>query len=179
MKKELVENCFILTISDLKKMNLLPTEDPKPVPKGVRVDWDKGGNKVMLTGILFNPLTEEIYLSCIYPPSGVEQTQIAKLATTPCNFGGIQYWFVCPCYRGGTNGGYCNRKVKKLYLSLGSFEFGCRHCHNLSYADRNVSRPDRDSRQFWGLIAYNLTGKRGDEGLEALIQLLKGKESRL
>ena len=173
MRKIIVENCYQLSILDLKKMNLLPTKDSKPVPKGVRLDWDKNEQRVMLTGILFNPLTEMIYLQCIYPPNGVEHTYTVRLTATPCNFGGVRYWFMCPCYRGGTNGSYCNRKVSKLYLPPGMYEFGCRWCHNLTYADRNISRPDRDGRQIWGSIAHTLTGKRGEAGLQALIQLIE------
>lgn len=57
-----------------------------------------------------------------------------QLATTPCNYGGTRYWFVCPL---STNGVCCGRRVGILYKN-GDY-FGCRHCHNLSYACRNLS----------------------------------------
>lgn len=145
MKKKIMEDCYILSISDLRQNDLLPT-DLKPVLKTIRVPWDKNEQRVVLTGIRIDTSIGEagvVYLDNIYPPSGIKQTQVVKLITTPCNYGNVRYRFVCPCYRGG-NGGYCNRKVDKLYLPLTSYEFGCRHCHNLSYASRNVTRPDRD-----------------------------------
>lgn len=146
MSKSIVEDCYIVSVSDLMSRGLLPTNDSEPVLKSVRFDWDKNGQRVQLVGIRVDTSAGEagiVYLDCVYPPSGIEQTQEIRLATTTPNYGGVRYWFVCPCYRGGMQGSYCNRKVRKLYLP-DSYEFGCRHCHRLSYADRNVSRPDRD-----------------------------------
>lgn len=53
-----------------------------------------------------------------------------ELTTTPCNFGGIRYWFICPLV---VNGSPCGRRVAKLYLPPGGKYFGCRHCYNLTY----------------------------------------------
>ena len=52
----------------------------------------------------------------------------ADLVTTPCNLGGVRYWFDCP---------WCGRCVGDLYLAPGERNFGCRHCNNLSYRSRN------------------------------------------
>lgn len=56
------------------------------------------------------------------------------LATTPCHFGGVRYWFICPLVR---NGVPCDRRVGTLFLSPGGRYFGCRHCYGLSYESRN------------------------------------------
>ena len=53
-----------------------------------------------------------------------------QLVTTPCNFGGKRYWFICPLV---VNWQACNRRVSKLYLPPGARYFGCRTCHNLTY----------------------------------------------
>jgi len=50
------------------------------------------------------------------------------LTTTPCYFGGVRYWFVCPL---SNNGRYCGRRVGVLY-SIGKW-FGCRHCGRIAY----------------------------------------------
>jgi len=55
-----------------------------------------------------------------------------SLVTTPCNFGGLRYWFGCP---------HCGRRVGTLYLAPGDTYFRCRHCNNLSYHSRNESSP--------------------------------------
>jgi len=54
-----------------------------------------------------------------------------NLVTTPCNFGGVRYWFGCPS---------CGRRVAVLYLAPGDIYFRCRHCNNLSYWSRNRCR---------------------------------------
>lgn len=47
-----------------------------------------------------------------------------SLTTTPCNFGGARYWFVCPVQG-------CSRRITKLYFLGG--RYACRHCHCLAY----------------------------------------------
>lgn len=56
------------------------------------------------------------------------------LTTTPCNYGGVRYWFTCPWY---VSDKYCGRRVGVLYLD--GKHFACRHCHNLTYNSRNLS----------------------------------------
>lgn len=50
----------------------------------------------------------------------------AGFTTTPCNYGGERYWFLCPL---------CYRRVGVLYKK-GDY-FRCRHCHDLTYASKN------------------------------------------
>ncbi len=56
------------------------------------------------------------------------------LETTQPQFGGVRWWFRCPT---------CRRRIQKLFLPPRASQFGCRHCHNLSYATRNQSPKDR------------------------------------
>lgn len=58
------------------------------------------------------------------------------IVTTPCHYGGVRYWFRCDLT---TNGRYCGRRVGVLYKSPGSWYWGCRHCHRLTYDSRRVS----------------------------------------
>ena len=53
-----------------------------------------------------------------------------ELDTTPCYFGSVRYWLICPLV---VNRRYCGRRVGKLYLPGGQTYFGCRHCYNLTY----------------------------------------------
>ena len=53
------------------------------------------------------------------------------LTTTPCYFGGVRYWFLCPS---------CSKRVGTLYLAPGGGCFKCRHCNNLTYESRNEPR---------------------------------------
>ena len=54
-----------------------------------------------------------------------------KLTTTPCNYGGVRYWFICPLSK---NGQYCGRRVGVIY-SIGKW-FGCRHCGEIAYVSQ-------------------------------------------
>lgn len=56
------------------------------------------------------------------------------LTTTPCNFGGQRYWFICPLTK---NGVPCDRRVGTLY-GAGDY-YGCRHCYDLTYDSRKWS----------------------------------------
>ena len=69
------------------------------------------------------------------------------LASTPCHFGGVRWWFTCPS---------CGRRVGILYLPSGGKLFRCRHCYDLSYQSRNDNR-----RGTWGGIGYFLN--RGEQ----------------
>ena len=52
-----------------------------------------------------------------------------RLVSTPCNFGGYRWWFICPLV---SDGNACGRRVAVLYRG-GKKYFGCRHCYNLTY----------------------------------------------
>jgi len=79
------------------------------------------------------------------------------LTSTPCHFGGVRYWFICPL---SVNGVYCGRRIGTLYLASGGNYFGCRHCYNLSYESRNESRLGRI-----GKLGYVLKVERQIEEL--------------
>lgn len=84
-----------------------------------------------------------------------EETELdykVQLVTTPCNFGGVRYWFICPLW---IDGRQCGRRVAKLYLPPGGKYFGCRHCYNLTY------KSCQDSHKFdrlYSLIAKSVPG---------------------
>ena len=75
-----------------------------------------------------------------------------SLTTTPCNYGGVRYWFICPLNKSGV---YCGRRTGTLYLASGGHYFGCRHCYDLSYDSRNESRLGR-----FGGIGYPIKAER-------------------
>jgi hypothetical protein len=58
-----------------------------------------------------------------------------QLTTTPCEFGGKRYWFICPLTK---NNRTCGRRVGTLYKA-GDY-FGCRHCYDLTYSSKKVNR---------------------------------------
>ena len=82
------------------------------------------------------------------------------ITTTPCNFGGQRYWFVCSLTKKGI---YCGRRVGVLYKD-GDY-FGCRHCYELTYSSRNENR----HYKYYPLFA-TLTLSKKIEELEAKIK---------
>lgn len=59
-----------------------------------------------------------------------------SIISTPCNYGGVRFWFICP---GWKNGIACRRRCRKLYLSPRGHVFACRVCHELTYKSRQKS----------------------------------------
>lgn len=109
--------------------------------KSATITWGHSGfeNKSSVS-IGVSTISEYMYLRIYYTQtercSGVKKVFDYKvpLETTPCNFGGVRYWFRCSLYKGGV---YCGRRVGVLYKE--SDWFGCRHCYELTYESRNLS----------------------------------------
>ena len=78
----------------------------------------------------------------------------AKLVSTPCHYGRIRWWFLCPMT---VDSKPCARRVSALY-TVGGKGFGCRHCHNLTYRSSKEShKHDRlDKRLRLASEAQNL-----------------------
>jgi hypothetical protein len=60
----------------------------------------------------------------------VNGKQKIELTTTPCNYGGVRWWFICPVVKDGV---YCGNRVAKLLLPPAAKFFGCRECYDLTY----------------------------------------------
>ena len=77
---------------------------------------------------------------------------------TPCHFGGLRAWFICPIQG-------CSRRVAILY---GGEIFACRHCYQLAYRCQRESDYDRAARRAdtirerlgWDLGILNDSGTR-------------------
>jgi hypothetical protein len=61
------------------------------------------------------------------------------LTHTSCRLGGVRRWFLCPSFRSGRP---CRKRVGKLYLPPGGWNFACRDCWYLTY----VSAQTHDKR---------------------------------
>jgi hypothetical protein len=60
------------------------------------------------------------------------------LTRTPCNFGGVRLWFVCP---------RCARRCAVIYGLARDGRFGCRQCLRLGYSGEAESVSDRTWRR--------------------------------
>lgn len=140
----------------LKKIKLSLLKLYGFLKKGYRsgsVKWTNnwGGNESTIS-IASSIYDEECYLELDYwqePNGDDERIKINykfPLVTTPCNFGGKRYWFLCNL---SANGKYCGRRVAVLYK--GGKYFACRHCYSLSYSSRNENRRYKDYPLFFAL----------------------------
>jgi len=154
-RKTTVEEATQLSIFKLKEFGFLGGYG------GNTLTWTRRstGHKSSI-GIIVD--TEEQYAKVNYTntsQSTGEKTDYdykIRLATTPCHFGGVRYWFTCPL---SVNGVYCGRRTGTLYLASGGNYFGCRHCCKLSYESRNESRNGRPDGMGYFLVLENKLDK--------------------
>jgi len=159
--KTTVEQATQLSIFKLKEFGLLKGYS------ATTLTWTRrlSGNKSSI-GISVD--TEDLYAKVNYTITDRntdEKTDYdykISLTTTPCNFGGVRYWFICPL---SVNGMYCGRRTGTLYLATGGHYYGCRNCYNLSYESRNESRLGR-----FGSIGYPIVADRKIEELYSQIK---------
>ena len=60
-----------------------------------------------------------------------------SVESTPCNYGGKRWWYICPLV---VNGISCGRRCRIIYMPPGAKCFGCRECHQLTYESRQRHR---------------------------------------
>lgn len=109
------------------------------------ITWSRSGEETGNVSIQSEISENEKYFRIIYTQTdnytGEKKDFDYKipLTTTPCNFRGVRYWFICPWYK---NGVYCGRRVGVLYKN-GDY-FACRHCYNLTYESCNENKRFRN-----------------------------------
>ena len=82
-------------------------------------------------------------------------SQDIQITTTPCFYGGVRHWFLCPAT---VDGVLCENRVGVLYLPPAGKLFGCRHCYGLTYESCQQSHKyDRVLDHLEGLDIDNLT----------------------
>lgn len=120
MKKLPTESLFFLSIFYLKRQKLLP---------GYRIA------EIAWSSIRGTQEARIFIDTTIAEPQAVITTSAgvwrAPLVKTPCNLGGVRYWFLCP------NHTVPQKRVAILYL-LGEV-IGCRECLQLTYVKQQRS----------------------------------------
>jgi hypothetical protein len=120
------ESCK-LKISKLRKDGMLSGQATG------KISWTSSMAGKITTVLLLVDVTDEPFAMLMYTLTDRDGNKTdydyeVSLITTPCNFGGVRYWFGCPS---------CGRRVAVLYLAPGDVYFRCRNCNNLSYWSRN------------------------------------------
>jgi hypothetical protein len=128
-KKATVEEACDLTVFQLKGYGMLE----RGLHAATVITWvERNSGKESRVGVEVNMIGEP-YARITYAISDGQGNTTPydsriRLITSPCNLGGVRYWFVCP---------ECGKRVGGLYLVLGRMHFRCRHCNKLTYRSRN------------------------------------------
>ena len=127
-----------ITIQSAPSMGLSPNDTPvsSSCSSGQAtgsISWTSNRPGKTPTVFFLVDITDEPLVILMYTLTGrdgkkTDYKYAVSLVTTPCNFGGVRYWFGCPS---------CGRRAAVLYLAPGDIYFMCRHCNNLSYNSRN------------------------------------------
>lgn len=138
-RKSTVEESCNLSVSSLKRRGMLSGEVTDTIC------WTHSLTS-KTTLVLLTVDVERLSARLTYFRTDSRGTQVecdyeVALLTSPCNFGGIRYWFACPT---------CSERVACLYLAPRERYFMCRHCADLTYRSRTccvIESMGRTSRQ--------------------------------
>ena len=128
-KKTTVEQSCDLTIFQLREFGMLESgRHTATVITWVQKHTGKETHVRVEVNMIGEPYARLTYSLSDREGNSTPCTSEADLVTTPCNLGGVRYWFACP---------WCGTRVGSLYLVPGERLFKCRDCNNLTYRSRN------------------------------------------
>jgi len=125
-KKQTIEDGLTLHIQKLIKVIMPPFvfEQRRNWSGVIQWTYTRSGESAGRMGYQFVWNGSHPLLTLDYTVNGQPVRYDVRLATTPCHYGGVRYWFACP---------RCHRRVGCLYLPPGAIRFYCRKCHDLAY----------------------------------------------
>lgn len=143
-----IADCLVIDARDLRKSKLLTITEPVTLEirwrKTMHTNFVKTKETQHNAGATFTP-GEHPTLS-VYYNLDVTNTQTGEkktiprystiyLVSTPCNYGGVRWWFACPG---------CQRRVQALYINTKKgTKPECRHCLDLNYGTQIASYIER------------------------------------
>jgi len=133
--KNLTNSLIKLSVSYLKNEGLLRDG----IVGTVVIPWGgvgfRDGLRIYMSILNKNDSYMRFSYSILQPGGGYKDFEYkVSLVTTPCKYGGVRYWFICPVTK---NDKYCGRRVAILYK--GGDYFGCRTCYDLAYESSRLS----------------------------------------
>lgn len=137
------------TVEEARQIDILSLQSSGVFSKGPNMKWNCTwsrdgevqaaiGYSLVYSSEMGNP--NALRFEYRWTPVGGEPEDadyFVSISTTPCHYGGLRYWFICPLsYKGKP----CGRRCRILYLADGSKYLGCRECHQLTYESRQLHR---------------------------------------
>lgn len=146
-------------VGEVRSIDILDLQRNEVFSKGADLSWIMSWSRddKIIASVAYRVEVDEngpIALRFMYSVTNEESgarkdyNEILPVVSTPCNYGGKRWWFICSL---AVNGRPCQRRCRIIYLSAISGHFGCRECHQLSYESRQrhrekfyegVTRPD-------------------------------------
>ncbi len=125
-RKTSVQLCMTISASSLNKNGFFDKN------KSGVITWTNEFSEVIGSAKIKSVVSGNGNKTCIevLAEGCVTSRQKIGLTTTPCNYGGVRWWFECPVVKDGV---YCGNRVTKLLLPPAGKYFGCRECHDLTY----------------------------------------------
>jgi len=90
-----------------------------------------GGSRMCIERSLDDPQVIEVDVHI----SGVRRIPVAW-TTTPCHFGGVRHWLICPSAD-------CGRRTRELYFTPNPYALLCRICSGCTYPSQHESLEGR------------------------------------
>jgi hypothetical protein len=97
---------------------------------GEMVWTDRDATVAMLQYRLRRVSADSAGMVCILANADEESRMGIGLTATHPHFGGVRFWFHCPCERSGQR---CGRRVRVLYSTDDEMGWACRRCCRLQY----------------------------------------------
>ena len=135
--RDKVEACRSIDVNRLHKKDCLRD--------GWAGDWQWTSDGEKVASINLRAEADRLHLSYHVRIAGGEWEDVAETAgivRSPCRYGGVRAYFICP---GVANGVACGRRVAKLHCA-GRY-FLCRHCCRLAHASQSEGARDRALRR--------------------------------
>ena len=128
--KTKVEDCLTISIFSLHKQGTLKYSNSGTISWLNPSGSNSKINYLISLNHLFNSSIELQYITTDNSGKQKNINQTFLLHATPCIFGGKRFWFTCSC----------EKHVAVLYKPHFADDFACRHCFNLTYESRNLSK---------------------------------------
>jgi hypothetical protein len=140
-KKTTVEESLTLGMKDLRWRLHVGTSGS--------LTWTRGNGHKSSIGYYVTGNDDRRTMTLHYRWADKEDISIpVRLTTTPTQFGGPRWWFICPLIVGGR---VCERRAGKLHLPPGAKYFGCRKCHDLTYRS---SQEAHQTERLFGRLGF-------------------------